>query len=124
MFVPKYKPYIYTKEQDPALDADFAGAAVYSKVKTGQDSIFWKSGFRWYRIPYTDVKQIFRRVEVVHGKLCCGGHTFVIEWLVLVLKDDTEVVVHIGDDVKKKAEALLEALKDAHPEIKYGKVYE
>lgn len=124
MFIPNYKPYAYTKGNDPARDAEFAAAEVYSKVKPGEKSIFWKSGFRWYSMPYENVKRIFRRIEVVHGKLCCGGHTFVIEWLVLVLKDDTEVVIHIGDDVKVKAEALLEALKDAHPEIKYGKVYE
>lgn len=122
MFVPNYKQYGYTKEIDPELDADFSSAVSYGKVKPGKTAVFWKSGFRWYYIPLTEVQRIFRRIEVVHGKLCCGGHSFVIEWLVLIRNDGTEVVMHIGDDVKKKAEALLQALKDAHPEIQYGKV--
>ena len=116
------KQYIYTKGHDPALDEDFNGSSVYGKVKSGQTALFWKSGLRWYAMPLNNVQRIFRRVETVYGKLCCGGHTFVIEWLVLILNDGSEVVVHIGDDVKTKAEALLQSLKDVHPEIAYGKV--
>lgn len=117
-----FKKYVYTKGTDAVLDADFSGAEVYGKVRSGQTAVFWKSGLRWYGIPHGDIRRIFRRVEPVYGKLCCGRQSFIIEWLVLVLKDETEVVIHIGDDVQKKAEALLQALKDAHPEILYGKV--
>lgn len=124
MFIPNYKDYLYTKGNDPALDAEFSSAAAYSKVKPGTSCIFWRSGFRWYHIQLSNVQRIFRRVEPVYGKLCCGGKSFIIEWLVLVLRDGTELVVHIGDDVKKQAEDLLEALKISHPEIQYGKVYD
>lgn len=115
------KPYIYVKGADAALDAEFTAACSYNKVKPGQTALFWKSGFRWYFIPLTQVQRIFRRVEPVYGKLCCGGKSFLIEWLVLILNDGSELVLHIGDDVKKQAQALLETLKEAHPEILYGK---
>lgn len=115
------KPYIYVKGADAALDAEFTAASSYSKVKPGQTALFWKSGLRWYAIPLTQVQRIFRRVEPVYGKLCCGGQSFIIEWLVLILQDGSELVIHIGDDVKKQAEALLLALKDTHPELQYGK---
>lgn len=118
-----YKQYGYSKGEDPALDAEFASAASYGKVKAGENGIFWKSGLRWYHIPMENIRRIFRRVETVHGKLCCGGQTFIIEWLVLILQDGTEVVIHIGDNEQKKAVALLQSLKDTHPEIAYGKYY-
>lgn len=116
-----HKQYLYQKGSDPALDADFAAASLYGKVKPGKQALFWRFGLRWYSLPLEHVQRIFRRVEPVYGKLCCGGQSFIIEWLVLLLKDGTEVVVHIGDDVKKDAEALLQALKEVHPEIQYGK---
>lgn len=112
--------YIYKKGIDPVLDQEFAGASAYSKVKLGQNILFWRSGLRWYRMPLDQVQRIFRRVEQVVGRLCCGGQNFVIERLVLVLNDGSEVVIHIGDDVQTSAEALLQALKDAHPELQYG----
>lgn len=116
-----YKSYRYTKGTDPQLDAQFAAAKSYEKVRPGVTALFWKSGLHWHTIPLTNVQRIFRRVEPVYGKLCCGGRSFLIEWLVLILNDGSELVLHIGDDVKKQAEALLQALKDAHPEIHYGK---
>ena len=117
-----YKPYRYTKGENAALDADFTSASVYEKVRTGKDAIFWKSGLRWHHIPMPQIQRIYRRVEPVYGKLCCGGRSFIIEWLVLVLADGSELVLHIGDDVKSQAEALLDGLKQLHPQIQYGKV--
>lgn len=116
-----HKQYLYKKGSDPQLDADFSAASLYGKVKPGTASLFWRFGLRWYTIPLERVERIFRRVEPVYGKLCCGGQSFIIEWLVLCLKDGTEVAVHIGDDVKKEAEALLQALKETHPQLQYGK---
>ena len=116
------KEYLYTKGTDAALDAEFASAAAYCRVKLGKDTVFWKAGLRWCAMPLATVQRIFRRVEPVYGKLCCGGHSFIIERLVLVLTDGTEVEIYIGDDVEPQAKALLQALQDAHPELQYGVV--
>lgn len=118
-----YKPYRYTKGSSEALDAEFAASVSYGKVRPGKTVLFWKSGFHWHAISLEGVQRIFRRVEPVYGKLCCGGKSFVIEWLVLILADGSELVLHIGDEIPKKAEALLSALKRQHPQIPYGKVY-
>lgn len=115
------KPYLYTKGEDSALDAEFSAAAAYGKVKPGRTSLFWKSGLRWYTIPLTQVQRIFRRVESMHIRACGGGHPFVSEWLVLQLPDEAELLLHITDNDQKKAEALLQALKAMHPELQYGK---
>ena len=119
-----YKPYRYHKGNDPLLDAQFAAAPAFGKIRPGQSALFWKSGLHWYVASLEGIRRIFRRVETVHGRLCCGGQNFVIEWLVLILPDDSELVLHIGDDVRKDAEALLEHLKRTHPQIPYGKVYD
>ena len=68
------------------------------------------------------VKRIFRRVVPVVGKLCCGSQTFLIEMLVLVPPDGTNLELYIGDDLEKDAKALYQALQEAHPELEYGVV--
>ena len=115
------KPYVYKKGGDPALDQDFAAGKDYGWVRPGQTAVFWKNGLRWYAVPLTQVQRIFRRVEPVYGKLCCGGNSFIMEKLVLILNDGTELELYIGDDIEKKAAALLEFLQNSHPEIAFGK---
>ena len=117
-----FTPYLYTKGQSPALDAQFAGARKFGKVRLGTDAIFWRSGLKLYTIPFNRVRRIFRRISSVAAKICCGRQNFDIEWIVLILADGTEVEIHIGDDAKREAEGLLDALKQTHPELEYGKV--
>ena len=116
------KQYIYSKGTDPVMDAELAAARSYGKVKPGQQHVFWKSGMRWYAMAADEIQRIYRRVEPVYGKLCCGGRSYLIERLVMVLQNGEELAVHIGDDVPKDAEALLAALKAQHPNLQYGKV--
>lgn len=115
------KPYVYKKRTNPALDAEFAAGTDYGWVRPGQTVIFWRGGLHWYAVALSEVQRIFRRVEPVYGKLCCGGNSFIMEKLVLILKDGTELELYIGDDIEKKAIALLDFLKDTHPEILFGK---
>ena len=77
------KPYIYVKGEDAALDAEFAQTKHYGKVSPGSTRIFWKLGLRRYAFPLEGVQRIFRRLLPVYGRLCCGGRSFMIEWLVL-----------------------------------------
>ena len=115
------KAYIYKKGSSPALDEELAAGQDYGWVRPGKTAIFWRSGLHWCAVPLSDVQRIFRRVEPVYGKLCCGGNSFIMEKLVLILKDGTELELYIGDDMEKKAAALLEFLKEGHPEILFGK---
>ena len=115
------KPYVYKKKENAALDADFAAGKDYGWVRAGQDNIFWRSGLHWNVVSLTEVQRIFRRVEPVYGKLCCGGHSFIMERLVQILLDGTELELYIGDDMERKAAALLESLKQGHPELLFGK---
>lgn len=118
----KVKQYAYSRDTDGALDADFSSAAVFGKVKVGQRAIFWRSGLRWCTVPVAHIQRIFRRREGVIRKGCCGGKSYFIERLVLILWNGEEVEMHIGDDIPKDAEALLTALQKRHPDLQYGKV--
>ena len=115
------KPYVYKKGVDPDLDAQFSAAGAYGWVKPGQTAVFWKTGLRWYVISLSEVERIFRRVVPVYGKLCCGGRSFIMEYLVIIRKDGSELELYIGDDMEKKAAALLDFLKQSHPELAFGK---
>lgn len=115
------KPYVYKKKENPALDTDFAAGKDYGWVRPGRTAVFWRSGLHWHAVPLTEVQRIFRRVEPVYGKLCCGGNSFIMEKLVLILHDGTELELYIGDDIEKTAAALLDFLKEGHPEIAFGK---
>lgn len=120
------KAYRYAKGTDETLDQDFSAAKAYGRVKLGNTAIFWKVAFHWYALPLDQVRQVYRRVENVYGKLCCGSASYDIQSMVLVLKDGTELELvigsnEIGNAVKKEAEKLLQAMQQAHPELKYGK---
>lgn len=115
------KPFVYKKKENPALDEEFATGKDYGWVRPGKTALFWRSGLRWHVAALSEVQRIFRRVEPVYGKLCCGGNSFIMEKLVLILKDGTELELYIGDDMEKKAAALLDFLKEGHPEILFGK---
>ena len=118
----KMKQYAYSKGTDAVLDGDFAAAEAFGKVKAGEKAIFWRSGLRWCAVPAAYIQRIFRRREGVIRKGCCGGKSFFIERLVMVLWNGEEIEVHIGDDIPKDAEALLSQLKKLHPALQYGKV--
>ena len=115
------KQYLYSKGSDAVLDADFDMAKEYSKVRVGQQTIFWKNGLRRYAIPVAEIQRFHRQLEPVIRRMCCGGKSFYIERLVLALKNGEELVIHIGDDVPKEAEALAAAMQKQHPQIHFGK---
>lgn len=115
------KEYLYTRDRDGALDAQFQSAAPYGKVKLGSTALFWKNAMKWYVIDLGRVRRAWRQVEFVYGKLCCGGRSYDIQRLVLELDGGKNLEIHIGDDCKTQAAALLDAMQRACPEIQYGK---
>ena len=120
------KEFTYTRGKSSQLDADFEAAVSYGKTKLGTNHIFWKAGLRWYAVPLSRVRRAYRQVEYVYGKLCCGGSSFDIQRLMLMLEDGTSLTLvigdnQIGDHIKRQAEALFLALQSAHPHIQYEK---
>ncbi len=114
-----HKPYLYRKGQNPAVDADFAAAPAFGKVRVGKTHFFWRFGLSRYAIPIASIQRIYRRIQPMHGRLCAGGRDFFIEWMVLVLQDGTEVEFHYADSEKLLDNPALEYMKAAYPQISY-----
>lgn len=120
------KAYLYRRGTDKALDDAFDSGSFFGILKLGNGVLFWKTAFRWYCVVLSDAVRVYRRVEPVYGKLCCGGSSYDIESLVLVLKDGAELELligrnEIGNAVRKDAERLMQALQESHPELQFGK---
>ena len=100
---------------------EFGAAAQFGNLRLGEKRLFWKSGLRRYAVELDTVRRVWRQEENVYGKLCCGGRSYVIHRLVMKLEDDRELTLHIGDDAKPAAEALLQAIAERFPYIAIGK---
>lgn len=116
------KNYLYTRSVDDELDQEFRQGIAKGKVKLGENTIFWKKGLRWYVVKIDQVERVYRRVEEVKSKLCCGSANFDIQKLMLQLKDSEELAVLISEGDVKVAESLYKLLQEKHPQLEYGKV--
>lgn len=117
----KEQEYRYRKNQNEQTDREFEQAGCYGKVRLGEQQIFWKRGFVWYKAQLDDVVRAYRRVEEADARMCCGSMNFDIQKLMLVRKDGTILELLIGDGTDRDAKALFEELKQQRPEIAYGK---
>ena len=116
------KNYLYTRGVDEVLDREFEQGVAKGKVKLGENTIFWKKGLRWYGVKIEQVERVYRRVEEVKSKLCCGSANFDIQKLMLQLKNGEELSVLISEGEVKAAESLYKLLQEKHPQLQYGKV--
>ena len=105
----------------PDPGQEFDAAAQFGNLRLGERRLFWKSGLRRYAVELDTVRRVWRQEENVYGKLCCGGRSYVIHRLVLKLTDGRELTLHIGDDAKPAAGALLQAIAERFPHIAIGR---
>ena len=110
------KPWLCS---DPGQEFDTA--ARFGNLRLGDRRLFWKSGLKRYAVELSNVRRVWRQEENVYGKLCCGGRSYVIHRLVVKPEDGKTLTLHIGDDAKAEAEALLAAIADRFPHIAIGK---
>lgn len=106
--------------EDTPLDGEFQDAREIGKVKLGELHLFFKKGMKVYFIAYRDVRRLFRRIEAVPAKMCCGKGTFEIENLVICGEGDQELA-QIQLPGKKAAQILMEELTERVPEAQIGK---
>ena len=114
-----WKPFLFDRKKD---DGDYAAGASYGRVRLGQKRIYWELGFRWYAVELSRIAWVYRRVEETLMQVGCRPGVQGIQKLVLTLTDGTKLELQIAEGNKEDvAEGLYEALRAAHPEIKYGK---
>ena len=100
---------------------EYDHALPFGNLRLSTKRLFWKSGMKLCALEMDTVRRVWRQEENVYGKLCCGGRSYVIHRLALRLEDGKELTLHIGDDEKAAAEALLQLIAERFPHIAIGK---
>ena len=114
-----WKEFAYAPGQNPAADHDYERAMVYGKVKLGPQWIFWKDGMHRCALSFDRVTRVFRRINEVKTKICCCTTNFDTQSIVLVLDDDRELVLKLGDGLQREGEEIFAAIKRDHPDLKF-----
>lgn len=114
------KQYSYRKGNSPDMDQEYRLASSYGAVKKGEHYIFWKKGFRWSRIEINRIQRVYRRIEAVDTKMCCGNVNFDIQKLVFILEDQDCLELMIGEGTPREAEALYGNCRNSIPGFNMG----
>jgi len=111
----------YTKKQNEKLDAAFTNAAKHGfYVKFSDSAIFYRKGLHWEYVLPEDIARIHRHVEEVLSHTSCCAENMDIQRLVLTLKNDETVSIHVCDGEPRLAEKLYSDIQAAWPDIAYG----
>ncbi len=104
--------------EGPELEADYAGAQVFDKLKVGRLGVYYRDGFKTRFFAYDKLERAFIRVQEVRGRLCCGQAHFAYFRMVLVCggKEYQDVM---SEDEKLMDEALAAIAANA-PELPIG----
>ena len=116
----RFYPLLETAQEDPALDGEYRDAREIGKIKMGELHLFFKKGLKTYFIAYHDVHRLFRRIEAVPVRMCCGRGTLEIENLVVCGEGDKELA-QVQLPGKKAAQILMKELTERVPEAQIGK---
>lgn len=112
----------YKKNQNASLDASYKSSAKFGfNIKLSDDALFYRKGLHWEYIINSDIKQIYRQVEPVSSYGSCCADSMDIQRLIVILKNDESVSIHICDGEEKLAETVFARIKSLWPDIKYGK---
>ena len=116
----RFYPLLETEKQEDGLQGEYRDARQIGNVRMGELHLFFKSGLKTWFIAYHDVRRLFRRVEAVPAKMCCGKGTFEIENLVVCGEGDKELA-QVQLPGKKAAQLLMKELEQRVPEAQFGR---
>lgn len=91
------------------LEAEYKNGREIGIVKLGETCLLFRRKLKIYYIPYTEISRCFRRVMTVPATLCCGKGNFVMENLVIYVKDQEVAQIQIPGT--KAAKILMDELK-------------
>lgn len=109
----KFIPLDVETEDLNLLKNDFKSAHQIGIVSLGQNFLFIRKTFSVLYIPYSDLKQAYRRVYLVPAKMCCASGNLEVENLVIHNAEKEVAVASLPG--KKAAELLIKELKEKSP---------
>jgi len=122
LIVKKETKMRYKKNVDESIDTAYKSSLKYGfNIKLSDEMIFYRKGLHWEYIQKDDITRIYRQIEPVSSYGSCCADSMDIQRLVVVLKNDESVSIHICDGEEKLAETVFSRLKSAWPDIEYRK---
>lgn len=113
----------YKKGADAAMDRDHADGVWFGNIRVGREFIFVKQFLRTMCVRADEVARAWRRVEQVEARTGCCSNDFSQHYLVMVLKDGSEVKWKIGEALyRHEPEALMEEIVKRWNWVEIGKV--
>lgn len=115
----KFNPLVSTAADD-ILAAEYKSGRDIGGITLGDTCLFFKVRLKVNYIPYADITRVFRRVQLVQTKMCCGKGNLEIENIVICGPDETEIA-QIQLPGERAGVIVLEEIAKMDPEIKIGK---
>ena len=103
---------------ESALKDEYAGAREIAKLRIGEKNLYVRNFAKVHYLPYADVTRIFRRVQLVSSKMCCGTGDLEIENIVVCTADGEAAQIQMP--TTKAAKIALNELRKRAPHARIG----
>lgn len=104
---------------DVALKTDYDAGRAIGNVQLGNTYLFFKVKRKLYYIAYADVTRVFRRVQLVQTKMCCGKGNLEVENLVICTEAGEAAQIQLPG--ARAGVILLEEVAKRAPHVLIGK---
>lgn len=112
----KFYPLKTPVPEEAVLAPEYKGGREIGVIHLGAEHLFFRKMRRVYYISYSEIKQCFRRVQLIPTKCCCGKGDFQVENL--VVSDGERELAMIQLPGTRAAEALMEEMRARAPHAK------
>ena len=116
----KFYPLKTPASQEEALVPEYKAGREIGVIHLGSQHLFFRKMRRVYYISYEEIRQCFRRVQLIPTKCCCGKGDFQVENL--VVSDGERELAMIQLPGTRAAEALMEEMRTRAPHAKLSNV--
>ena len=115
----RFYPLSAVTKEPEGLQEEYKAGREIGKIHLGETHFFFRSMYKVYYIPYTEMRRYFRRVMLVPAKLCCGKGEFQMESLVIC--GDAGELAQIELPGTQAAKVLMECMNELAPDAIVGK---
>ena len=109
----KFYPITTIEVDNTVLEQEYRSARQIGSIRLGDTCLMFKSKLKNYYIPYSEVKNCFRRVMGVNVKMCCGKGELQVENLVIGDGENELAVIQLPGT--RAAQELMKELKARMP---------
>ena len=113
-----YNPLTEARIDDAVLRNEYRSGRAIGVIRLGESVLFFRAKLKTYYVPYSGITRVFRRVQLVPARMCCGRGDLSIENLVICGRDEAETAqIQLPGD--RAGKAIIEELKVRIPDIPF-----